>query len=196
MNNFSKFLSDTILTCIKHKIGFDLVPEDHVLADGIKCSGYFDEVYLKVAIKKKDWQIILIHESCHLDQFTKKSLFWKEGEDGITLIDDWLKGKDFSSKKVEKSFKDTIILELDCEKRSLQKIKKYKLNIDSKEYIQKANAYLLSYWATYRDKKWYPFPYNKPEIYKQLPDKFLSLKEYYNKDSKYLKLYNENNSKT
>jgi hypothetical protein len=192
MTNIQKLLAKTVDTCLKNNIGFYLINDTHVQIDNnIKCSGYFDEDDLKVAIKKpeEDWLPILVHESCHLDQFLEKSILWSGGECGINTIDSWLQGKKINKIKLQKSFEDTIKLELDCEKRSLQKIKKFKLRINTLNYIQRVNAYLFSYWATYRDRKWYPFPYNNPRIYKRMPVKILSLNFYLDKNSDFLKYY-------
>lgn len=186
-------IADIVLKCLKHKISFKLIAEPHVLVNKIKCSGYFDEEDRELAVatnkKENDWLLILIHESCHLDQFLQKEPIWKNGEDGIGIIDEWLDGKSYKEKELIKALNDTILLELDCEKKSVKKIKKYKLKINTIEYTQKANAYLFSYWATYRDKKWYPFPYNNPKIYKNMPTKFLPINEYLDKKHALLDLY-------
>jgi hypothetical protein len=191
--NAKLLITDTVLKCLKHKISFKLIAKPHVIVNKIKCSGYFDEEDRELAVatnkKENDWLFILIHESCHLDQFLQKTPIWKNGEDGIGIIDEWLGGKAYKEKELLKALKDTILLEMDCEKRSVKKIKKYKIETDVSEYIQKANAYLLSYWATYRDKKWYPFPYNTPSIYKNMPTKFLSENDYLNKNHSLLNLY-------
>jgi hypothetical protein len=178
-----------------------MVAKPFVEANSIKCSGFFDEEDMELAVatnkKENDWLVILIHESCHLDQYTQKTPIWKQGEDGIGIIDDWLDNKTYNGQQLIKAFEDTIKLEVDCEKRSVKKIKKYNLPINTEEYIQKANAYLISYWATYRDRKWFPFPYNDPKIYKNMPTKFLSLKNYLNKNHPLLNLYiDEKNSQT
>ena len=189
----AKLISDIVLKCLKHKISFKLISKPFVEANNIKCSGYFDEEDLELVVatnkKENDWLTILIHESCHLDQYTEKTPIWGEGEDGITVIDEWLEGKDYKPQQLEKAFIDTIKLEVDCEKRSVKKIKKYNLQIDPELYIQKANAYLISYWATYRDRKWFPFPYNNPLVYKNMSKKFLSAKQYLHKNHSLLKFY-------
>jgi hypothetical protein len=191
----AKLISDIVLKCLKHKISFKLISKPFVEANNIKCSGYFDEEDLELTVatdkKENDWLIILIHESCHLDQYTQKTPIWTQGEDGIGVIDEWLEGKEYKPQQLEKSFIDTIKLEIDCEKRSVKKIKKYNLPIDTDLYIQKANAYLISYWATYRDRKWSPFPYNNPAIYKNMPKRFLPIKEYLHKTHPLLKFYTD-----
>jgi hypothetical protein len=68
-------------------------------------------------------------------------------------------------------------------------MQKYKIQFNKEEYIQKANSYLFSYWATLRDRKWYPFPYEKPHIYKKMPKHFLKPKYYFKDIEGWLLLY-------
>jgi hypothetical protein len=191
MTNLQKLIAKTAFNCINNNISFCLIHKPNVEVGEIKCSGYFDEKDLKVATKKseKDWVPILVHESCHLDQFLEKSPLWKAGDYGINTIDSWLTGKHFEQKQLIKAFCNTIKLEVDCEIKTVKKIKQYKLNIPIRDYIQKVNAYIFSYWATYRDRKWYPFPYNNPKIYKKMPTEFLALKQYLDYQTDYLKVY-------
>lgn len=192
MNGIQKLIAKTAEDCINNNINFSLINQESVSIGEIKCSGYFDETDLKVATRKdvKDWVSILAHESCHLDQFLDKSPLWQNGENGIDAIDDWLAGaKTFSEADLLQSFINVIKLELDCEIRTVKKIRHYKIDIPLPEYIQKVNAYLFSYWATYRDKKWFPFPYNNTKIYKKLPEKFLPTNLYLDYQTTYLKIY-------
>ncbi len=46
------------------------------------------------------------------------------------------------------------MMEFDCEKRTVAKIKKYNLPIDIKDYIQKANAYVWFYTAVLNKRQW------------------------------------------
>ncbi len=189
MTNIQKFLAKVASDCQKHGVGFHLVPDKHVDADGIKCSGYFDEAELKVASMKKDWVDVLVHESCHMDQWLEKISLWAKADTGITIIEKWCSGTKYSKEKCLQAFKDTIELEWDCEKRTEKKIKKYKLDINLTTYRKQVNSYLFSYWATMRDRKWYPFPYNNPKIVRRMPDTILSLKEYLNPQTPYLIYY-------
>jgi len=192
MTNVQRLIADTAEKCITNKIDFLLKKTPTVLAeDTIECSGYFDEKSLVVATgdSQENWLPILIHESGHLDQYIEKISIWQDGESSIDSIDAWLKGKPLHNRDIVKCFKSVIKLELDCEKRTIKKIKKYKLDIDKNLYIQKANAYLFSYWATFRNKKWFPFPYNNPHIYSCMPKKFLKEEEYLKKDTKFLNFF-------
>lgn len=188
--NVKKLIADIIEKCLENKCSFQIIPKHSVDSGGIKCSGFYDEDSLMVAAGKKEWLDVLVHESCHLDQHIEKVSCWENGEVGINLIDSWLlKKKNISKKRLEKSIKDTILLELDCEIRTVKKMQKYKISFNKELYIQKANSYLFSYWATLRDRKWYPFPYEKPNIYKKMPKYFLKPKFYFQDLEEWLKLY-------
>jgi hypothetical protein len=192
MNGLQKLIADTAEKCISNKIDFLLKRTPTVLAeDTIECSGYFDEESLVVATGKgaDDWLPILLHESCHLDQFIEKVPIWKDGESSIDCIDAWLCGKNFSKKKIIKHIQSVINLELDCEKRTAKKIVMYDFDIDITLYIQRANAYIFSYWATFRDRQWFKFPYNNVEIYSNMPDRFLTQEEYNDPNTEFLKFY-------
>jgi len=189
MTNIQKLIGKVAADCQKYKIGFHLSPDKFVEADGIKCSGYFDDRDLYVAAGKKDWVDVLVHESCHLDQFVEKHPLWLKADTGITMIEKWCKGAQYSKDRIIQAFRDTIELELDCEKRSEKKIKKFKLDIDLVRYRKQVNSYLFSYWATYRNKKWWAFPYNNPKIVRRMPEVFLPLKEYHNPDTDYLRYF-------
>jgi hypothetical protein len=191
-NNLKTLLGDISITCINNNINLSLVADKTIkLNEQIECSGFFDEKTLAVSTKKKeaDWIPILIHESCHMDQFLDKKSVWIKGSDPIDSLDKWLKGEKIKKEVLLKSIQCAIILELDCEIRTVNKFIKYKILFDKDTYIQKANAYILSYWATHRDKKWYPFPYQKKKIYGKMPKVFLPKNEYLKNYEKYLNLY-------
>lgn len=189
--NVDKLIGDVAIKCLQNGYSFKLKAEKYVLAGkGIKCSGYFDEKDLIVAAQKDGWVDVLAHESCHLDQLIENCKHWRNGEDGIIIFDKWLTKKvKISNSRLEKSIKNIILLELDCEKRTVKKLKKYSIKFNESDYIQRANSYLLSYWASYRDRKWYAFPYEKKNIYKNMPKTFMKPEKYLTKDHEWLKLY-------
>lgn len=191
-NNLRLLLGDIANKCLENNITLNLVAAKSIkINDTIECSGFFDENTLAVSTFKKqeEWLSILIHESCHMDQFLDKKSIWVKGSDPIDSLDKWLKGEEIKEEELIKSIHCAIILELDCEIRTVKKYLKYKIPLDKDTYIQKANAYIFSYWATHRDKKWYPFPYQKKKIYGKMPKVFLSKNEYLKNYEKYLNLY-------
>lgn len=136
-------------------------------------SGYFDsslkrktgELAVGTARSINTWLPVLVHESCHLDQWAEKTDLWKESENMYyNIFDDWLMGKKCNVKKAYQCIDTLKNLELDCEKRTIAKIQKYKLPIDIKECIQKANCYIFFYNRLKTTRKWVEGDLYKPEI--------------------------------
>ena len=161
--NVSKLISDTVHLCSEHGVAFKLIQKSKVpLGNNLFCNGYFwadtNKLEFVVATKKpiKDWIQIFVHESCHLDQYIKdKTKFIND--DGTSDIDKWLLGENIITKpKVKRLIKIVQRLELDCEKRSVAKIKKYKLPINIDEYIQKSNLYVHFHNWMYLRRSWIP----------------------------------------
>ena len=188
----SKLLGDIALKCIQNKISFKLQYTSHVDIDGLPCSGYFDEKTLCVAVNKKkemDWLMVLVHEDCHLDQWLEGSEYWVPDKDAISIVEGWIAGKKYTKKRLLQGFNNTIAVELDCEKRSVLKAKKYKLPLNMKQYIQQANSYLFAYAASYHTKKWYKSPYENVKIWSKMPDEFLELPEYLSRFKEFENLF-------
>jgi hypothetical protein len=190
--NINKLIADISHKCIENKINFRLEYTNQVTVNDIPCSGFFDEESLVVATKKKtlqDWLDVLIHESCHLDQFVEKSPVWCPDDIGLYIVENWIQNKKITFKKATEAFHNTILLELDCEKRTVKKIKKYKLDFDLDLYIQKANVYLYGYGVSFKKKVWPNKPYEKSFIINKMPKKFLKTEEYFNIPDHILSLY-------
>ena len=150
------------------------------LPGGAQCSGYFDSnepTTLAVATGRgiKFWITILVHEFCHMEQWHKDKEMWAKSDTSY-LIDDWLSGKNFSKKKINELIDTARNLEMDCEKRAVKTIKKWNLPIDTEEYIQKSNAYILFYNYLKKVRKWTTAnnsPYRSKKIYTHMSKKFL-----------------------
>jgi hypothetical protein len=152
----------------------------YVTDSGLMVNGYFDEdAKILACAAGKDisqWLTILIHESSHMEQFMEGVPEWTNNL-GLNETDKWLSGNDVDMKKVTDEIKTSIQVELDCEKRTIKKIKKWGLDniVDTDEYIQKANAYIMFYLWMKENRKWYEIgrePYNLPEIFKEMPKTF------------------------
>lgn len=187
-----QLIGDISSKCLSNNISFKLENKHLVDMDNIPCSGYFDEDSLVVATKKNktmEWVSTLLHESCHMDQFLQKSKFYVVDSVGLEVVEDWIGGKNISDNKLLKGFYNSIQLELDCEKRTIKKIKKYNLPINEKKYIQEANAYLFAYVFTLTTKKWYKAPYEKIDIVRHMPKEFLIVEDYFLKYKNYKKYF-------
>lgn len=172
-----QFISDLVELCIKEGVEFKLTNKKHILLSGLPCNGYFEgdvefgKLFVATGKSRKEWLPILVHESCHLDQWLEdKSKFIKD--DGIELIDEWLAGKRINKLKIKKAITNSKKLELDCEKRVIEKIKRYKLPINIDTYIQMSNAYVYFYEWVYQNRTWPLRKLHIPEIYNNAPKEF------------------------
>lgn len=199
----SKFKRDLRVLCKKHNISLKLIYKPNIsIESNITVSGYFssDDKELVVATKKDvvDWLEILIHESCHLDQFIEDAEVWANsalynGMDTGILYDLWLAGIIELKPKILNEITQLIIdLERDCDKRAVEKIKKYGLSdiIDIDTYIKKSNAYHLFYDAVSKLRRWNnpnKSPYKYEEIYNKFPRYFLKTYKLSKTQFKYIK---------
>jgi hypothetical protein len=112
-----------------------------------------------------------------MDQWVEKVPEWTENV-GMDNIEKWLNGDDsVNMNNIDNEIRTSIIVEVDCEKRTVEKIKKYELDsiINIDEYIQKSNAYVLFYLWMRKNRKWYTIgkePYNIPDVVDIMPKTF------------------------
>lgn len=177
------FIEDLKSKCAEYKITLRLDNTQGVpFTDGsIMVNGYFDDVTRTLACAMgKDvsqWLIILLHESSHMDQFMEQVSAWTNNAE-LKETNDWLDGKDDADmEKIELEITTGIDVELDCEIRTVDKIIKFGLDkiVDTTEYIQKSNAYILFYRWMQKNRSWYTLgkePYNIPQIVSIMPKSF------------------------
>lgn len=123
------------------------------------------------------WILILIHESCHMDQEYDKKISQQTKDrwnNDMTAFVEWQQGlKQCNKAQVLKYMESTIDCELDCEKRSVEKIIKWNLPLDTRDYIQKANTYLFGHVLVAQRRKWYNNIYNVKTVYNLAPKFFV-----------------------
>lgn len=181
--NARKFIKNTLETCSKYNIPITLSNTYTVTWADIYCAGYFEEDPLQFATACAGhynyWLRVFVHESCHMDQWIEKSDLWTFKipgfvENPTTIFDKWI------TKKIEISddIKETLInyivnVELDCERRSIDKIRKFDLPIDINTYIRQGNTYIWSYRliGETRDFECTTI-YSTPQIWKHMPTHF------------------------
>lgn len=173
------FLDDLRIICNTHNVTLKLVQAKTVeIEEGIRCTGYFDggNAELAVAKRRGNWLELLVHESCHLDQWVEQTKEWRD-EDiyGNNRIDKWLLGKEVEG--LRKSINNTIALELDCEKRAVKKMVEYDLPINTITYIQKANAYIQYYNYVYLTRRWCA-QFGDKAVHTEMPSKFMPISYY------------------
>lgn len=181
MNKQEKSFVDYVKAeCKKYGIKCDLRPVKYLkLSGNIRCSGYFDETnkVLACAMKKRDWLSILVHEYGHLTQWLDNCDSWKKAIklDSVNKIDEWLLGKRIKNHELHIDVVKE--LELDNEKRSVKIIKKFGLDnrIDVKDYVKKANAYVLFYNYIKKTRRWSNpknSPYGNKHVISVMSDRF------------------------
>lgn len=165
---------------------------DEYFLDGEKTqesSAYLDYNNKIIHVSTKDrlpeeWLTNTFHETSHVDQMLADNELWKNSFRNNIDIDViaqlWIDGHiDLNPYQIEQIFRAMMHLELDAEKRTVQKIYNYKLPaIDIPHYIQCAHAYALGYVVTGYVKEWIPAkkqPYTVPELVKQMPTMFTEL---------------------
>ena len=139
-----------------------------------------------------------MHESCHVDQYLEECASWSAVEnagDPYLVLDLWLDNDiEMTPEQLKKCVKLIQWHELDCEKRTVAKIKDWGLPLDSKECTQHANSYIYFYTMMQSTRKWYRKgrgPYEIKMVTDAMPDKFLSLEEYLQVEPALISLYNK-----
>jgi hypothetical protein len=154
-----------------------------VTVDKCSCDGYYFEDgkkrILSIAMKKKPekWFPIFIHEYCHYLQY-RDDYYTDYIESCADKLDSWVSSKKKISLQKRREYARIVReYELDCERRVVKLIKKKKLEVDTKLYIKKANAYIF-FHNILPEKGWYDdgceSPESVPAIIKLMPDRFLS----------------------
>lgn len=171
-NNEQKFINDLKLQCHKHDIELFIGRGSKVQCGGGYSAGYFSYETKRLAVAKNIkynlFLPILVHESCHFDQYLEDCSIWKKYDnmDFSYKFDDIINGKTPINAN---SFCRTVAkLEWDCERRAVEKIKKYNLDIDIKEYSKQANAYIYFWLHLPKIGKWYSKGRKAPYLQKQL----------------------------
>lgn len=187
------FLTHVRNICKQRKIKFLLSKHSVVNAKESPTSGYYDagSRYLTVAKGKnprKNWLSVLVHEYSHVEQeIDKDPVFYteiknKDNDAAEYILDMFLMGKKkLSYKQLDLVIKKIVISEHNCEKRAVKNIRKFKLGLDKKKYIQEANAYLFYYYFVKEAKFWVPAKiaaYHQDFIVDNMPTEILPFNQY------------------
>jgi hypothetical protein len=176
--SISAFLSKELSDCEARDITVVLSPTETVMVGGLPTMGWFDGDALHVAIDRPlmDWLATFVHESCHKDQFVEKAPEWdtKIGAyDTADILDMWLERVvELSPEQIAVVIDKVQLVELDCERRSVQKIIDNSLPLDVDLYTKKANAYIWFYRTLPLTRRWIVAPYNNPDLLALMPAHF------------------------
>jgi len=140
-------------------------------------NGYHHELVCSCGKPLQEWLKLFVHESCHKDQFLEQDPAYCGTVDGIDdpyeKLDQWAN----ASLPIEQGLVKRLImfalnLELNCERRAVQKIIEQDLPIKVEDYIRRANAYVYFYHVYGLTRQWYTIgkePYNIPEVLAIVP---------------------------
>lgn len=187
MKNIKTFIGDCVLKYSKHGADIHFSSQKYLKDGKMVYTGEADKDGIKIATGDdlNTWIEVFVHETCHVDQNIERPKWFSSTERALQKISDWLEGKEVEG--IWRAIKSVQAMEHDCETRAIEKIKKHKLEINLKEYIQKANSCLVSYSITKKSRKWIPASYSNKEIYSKFPVKLMTLKQLQNPDWDFLK---------
>lgn len=180
-SNVLQFIDVELNKCRQHGIAIKMPYKKSVIHSGTKCAGYFEQDPLEFAVavgrSHRFWLSTFVHETCHIDQWREDLPIWYEKvneEDPLDLMDEWILGKvELDQDTIKRMFDIVIEIELDCEKRSVEKIKQYNLPIKIDTYIRKSNAYVWSYRLLQVTRIWdHTGAYEYPEVWRKMPKHF------------------------
>ena len=164
------FYADVVDKCINNNIELNLVTG---IAMDDCVGGWFTGDDLTAAFTDGEEASIeiFVHESCHLDQFLEKSPLWFSPffEESKSIWD--TEYRDKHPRKYLNVFKQTCKLEIDADKRVIEKNKKYNLGFDIESINGCANIYHASYYYFHKYKCFY-HPDTLPQEYEKMHNLF------------------------
>ena len=169
---YRKYLQNAVVDMLEHDVEIKFLKHFKHAGEWLDIEKVF---VCKIDNDIEGWFQVFIHEYCHFQQWKDKKYSGGKWAKWDTELQLWLDGKLYLSKKKGKYFAARMrTVELDCEKRAVKEIKKYKLDIDISYYIQQANAYIYSYNILGEMGYWYKgMPCEVPEIIDLMPSKFV-----------------------
>lgn len=178
---FFHFALKCLINLWKDNIFVLLSTEEYLDQDGEKLSGFFDSEssQFAVALGSSSAKGVFVHEYCHYEQYKENAKVWTDlyvmGKDACETLEEWL-NHDIELTPEEAIRLTTLIglMEADCERRAVDKIKEHGMNIDTVQYIKEANAYVTLYFLMPKYRSWYKknSPGKIKSILSKMPDHF------------------------
>lgn len=125
--------------------------------EGLRSTGSFCDTPLTIRVAKnsKDFLGTLAHEYAHFLQWLEFPKNVLDADDNATTIFfNWLAGEERANREIEKAFSRLTIMERDAERRAVEIIKKFDLDVDVDNYIRKANCYIYMHWIMRERRSW------------------------------------------
>jgi hypothetical protein len=177
----SRYLEDHIRICEQLQIPMVLSKDSTIDYKGLSCAGYFDDDPLGFAVacggSYRSWFPTFVHETCHMQQWLDGLPIWTRRIDGTPpsdLFDAWITGRKDLPNDIKDQMIDALVdIELDCERRSAERIKTYDLPIKLDSYIRKSNAYIWSYRYMANSREWNHSSFHYyPQVWRRMPAHF------------------------
>jgi len=179
----SSFMMDVMERCRSSGVALRLTDTSTVAVNGLECGGYFNDLPPKFVVacgrSPKTWLGVFVHESCHMDQWLESAEVWEykipgTDEHPSDLFDGWLNREmELDGDTKDRVVESLVNLELDCERRSADKIAKYNLPVRLDTYIRKSNAYIWSYRFMAETRDWdHGDAYTIPAVWRAMPNHF------------------------
>lgn len=154
----NQFVGKCINEMIKHGISIHLTQRKN---NSKHASNYFDPDKKEFVVNffgdysRKYFLETFLHEYCHFKQMIDTKFNMTQYDKACEIFNDWLEFKrDSCPLRVIRLVQK---LELDCEKRAVKLIQKYKLPINIPDYIKQSNVYILSYNIFHKHRKFFNF---------------------------------------
>jgi len=200
MQNYTHpFVKHVKQQCKRYGCKFSLTYKSNVICDDDdeSCFGYFRDEPLELVVATRclytEFLSTLVHEYSHFEQWTEGSKFFSGGRVNFdyswTIVQRWMDGEKFTNQTVKKAMDVVRACELDCERRSVENIKKYKIPVNVKNYCKRASSYIYFYNFVKKYKIWDTKhnPADFPVIIKEMPDNLNG--DYTKTPRKIMKLY-------
>lgn len=158
--------------CDHAHVSISLLPVSEIACEGDSVSGFFDETkkHLAIACAREDWWLTFAHEYSHVSRYLTGQP--NPSDDGRIVIHDWLRGKRFKRSTVESATRAIQEDELMAERGAAALCRRFKCLPPT--YVQRANAYVMSYEMTRRIRSWLVTPPGQVEsIWSKMPKRFI-----------------------
>lgn len=163
---FMQFFTDCLIQLKSYDVEVELTTNKKVFVDFDKTytKGFFDDstnprkplLSCSVQGNLEDWITVFAHEYCHFLQWKEKRKIWyKYAKLDAEILHKCVSNKPVKKDTLEKYLNCVRDMELDCEKKTIKLLKKYKLPIDYDKYVKGANVYVHYYNYLKIARKWH-----------------------------------------
>ncbi len=175
------YIEENVRICEQYQVPMTLSKSRMINYKGLLCAGYFDDNPLGFAVacggSHRNWFSTFVHETCHMQQWIDISPIWTRRMDGIPpsdLFDSWITGQQDLPDDTKEHMIDALVdIELDCERRSAERIRNRSFPIKLDSYIRKSNAYIWSYRYMAQSRDWdHSALYQHPQVWRRMPAHF------------------------